>query len=91
MPAIKLINSERLNLEKRHKKEHERKFADRIKSILFLDEGWSYEQIAKALLLDLLHRLGFVYKKPKVIPGKANAQKQQEFLNNELQPQITLS
>ena len=44
MPAIKLINSERLNLEKRHKKEHERKFADRIKSILFLDEGWSKDK-----------------------------------------------
>ena len=161
MPAIKLTNSACLSLEKRHKKENERKFADRIKSILFLNKGWGYEQIAEALLLDdqtvrnyeqrfldngidsllsdnhkggfsklvseqeielkehivahhyhdskalieyikatysieysntgvldLLHRLGFVYKRPKVIPGKADAQKQQEFLNNELQPAI---
>lgn len=29
----------------------------------------------------LLHRLDFTYKKPKVIPGKANYLKQKEFLN----------
>lgn len=28
----------------------------------------------------LLHRLGFAYKKPKLIPGKADSQKQAEFL-----------
>jgi len=28
----------------------------------------------------LLHRLGFVYKKPKLVPGKANAQAQKAFL-----------
>lgn len=28
----------------------------------------------------LLHRLGFVYKKPKIIPGKANQEQQAEFL-----------
>jgi len=28
----------------------------------------------------LLHRLGYVYKKPKLIPGKANAKAQQDFL-----------
>ncbi|MEI8285277.1 MAG: IS630 family transposase [bacterium] len=34
----------------------------------------------------LLHRIGFSYKKPKVIPGKANAEAQLEFLDrvNEL-------
>ena len=161
MSSIQLTKSERLDLEKLHKKEPERRFADRIKTILLLDKGWTYNQIAMILLLDdqtvrnyeqrflndgiasllsdnykggfsklsteqesglkehiivhhyhdskalveyikatygveysntgvldLLHRLGFVYKKPKVIPGKANAEKQQEFLNNELQPAI---
>jgi transposase len=29
----------------------------------------------------LLHRLGFVYKKPKIIPGKANRVKQEQFLS----------
>lgn len=161
MSSIKLTQSERLKLEKLHKQEHERRFADRIKTVLLLDKGWSYFKIAETLLLDdqtvrnyekrfleygvdgllsdnhkggfskltpeqevelkehitahhyhdskalieyikntygveysttgmvdLLHRLGFVYKKPKVIPGKADAQKQQEFLNNELRPAI---
>ncbi len=31
-------------------------------------------------LTDLLHRLGFVYKKPKVVPGKANLEAQKEFV-----------
>jgi transposase len=39
-------------LEKRHKKEHERRFADRIKTILLLDEGLTYSRIAEILLLD---------------------------------------
>lgn len=29
---------------------------------------------------NLLHRIGFSYKKPKVIPGKANAEAQEQFL-----------
>jgi transposase len=28
----------------------------------------------------LLHRLGYVYKKPKLVPGKADAEAQREFL-----------
>jgi len=32
-------------------------------------------------ITSLLHRLGFSYKKPKGVPGKANRAKQQEFLN----------
>jgi len=31
-------------------------------------------------LTDLLHREGFVYKKTKIIPGKADAKKQKEFV-----------
>lgn len=29
----------------------------------------------------LLHKLGFVYKKPKIVPGKADKNRQQEFIN----------
>jgi len=29
----------------------------------------------------LLHRLGFAYKKPKLVPGKADPEKQQQFLS----------
>jgi|SRR3989344_2867711 len=130
-----------------------RKSADRIKAILFLHEGYTYEQTAQLLMLDnitirryekqyekvgvdgliecryfgshglltqqqemgltthlkhrtyhtvkeicvyaqkhyiqsysvegmthLIHRLGFVYKKTKRIPGKLNPQKQIEFI-----------
>ena len=34
----------------------------------------------------LLKRLGFVYKKPKVVPGKANGKAQEEFLEKVLDP-----
>jgi len=38
----------------------------------------------------LLHRLGFTYKKPKVIPGKADLLKQEEFLKLYQQTQDVL-
>ena len=159
-----LTKKERELLISQHRREHERKYADRIKSIVLLDEGWSYEQIAKVLLIDhktirrnyeiyitegidelltmnysgktsflnefqqkelqkyleenifqssleickyvekkykikysskgltkLLHRLHFVYKKPKLIPGKANKEKQLAFIKkyNELKKQLS--
>ncbi|WP_211752277.1 transposase [Nitrosomonas communis] len=31
-------------------------------------------------MMQLLHRLGYVYKKPRLIPGKANAEQQREFV-----------
>jgi len=31
-------------------------------------------------MVNLLHRIGFSYKKPDVVPGKADAARQQEFL-----------
>ena len=140
-------------LEDAHHITKEKRFADKIKAVLLLNEGWSYEQIAKALLLDnttlrryfkiyqrkgldgllknlyggsesklhpeqctelkahleqitypstkpilsyvrqtfgvsytseglvhLLHRLGFVYKKSKAVPGKADPEKQKAFI-----------
>ena len=136
-----------------HKQTREKRPADRIKAVLMVHFGFTYEQIKQALLLDevtvrrykkkfeekgieglleyrytggqtrltktqeqelklylqentkrtakeavdyiektygvsfsvigvtkLLHRLGFTYKKPKVIPGKADLLKQEEFL-----------
>ncbi len=136
-----------------HKTERMRRFADRIKTILLLDSGWTYEEIAEALFLDdstvrryhqayvdqgltglvkdaykgglakltvieetelkehlaevtyastkeivayvltefdaeftiggmrhLLRRMGFSYIKPKVVPGKANPARQEEFV-----------
>lgn len=149
----KLTNEQRTELKNLHRQEHGRRFADRIKTILLLDDGWSYSQVAEILLLDdqtirnyelifsqhgisgllktdykgglaklsleqelalkahiasstysssspiiehvkktyglefsnsgmvhLLERIGFVYKKTKLVPGKADSQKQQEFI-----------
>lgn len=142
-----------ITLRLAHKGIKDKKLADRIKAILALHAGFSYEQIATLLLLDevtlrryvqkfqgqgvaglleyryhggtsrlttvqeesleqylvshtlttakevrdhilktygktytligitkLLHRLGFAYKKPKVLPGNASLVLQQEFL-----------
>ena len=140
-------------LKEAHLAAREKRHADRIKTILLLNDGWSYEEIAQALLLDdstlrryiriyeihgldglvedhyegrpsklseeqcarlkihleetlycsakailsyiqktfkvsytpqglvpLLHRLGFVYKKTKAVPGKADPEKQKAFI-----------
>jgi transposase len=139
-------------LREAHYSAFDRKHADRIKAVLFLNQGFTYGQTAKLLMLDettirsyvsqfkkggvdllvednysgsasflsvseqqeltrhlkdqtlktvkeivfyvqqkygkkyaiegmthLLHKLGFVYKKTKIIPGKLDAQKQAEF------------
>ena len=136
-----------------HKTTREKRLADRIKAVVMLHHGFTYEQIAQALFLDevtlrryvqqfqeqgidgllecryaggvssltvvqehqlttfldkntqrtakeiqehihtayrirysvigvtkLLHRLGFSYKKPKSVPGKADAKRQARFL-----------
>jgi len=148
-----LTNKERKEYRVLHKKSKEKRYADRIKSILWLDKGYSYEYIAELLMMDdtsirrwyeqfiaggieqlmqddyqgsepklsmkqqesltkhlqqhiylsakevcayvkeqykvtytvqgitdLLHRLNFTYKKPKHIPGKADAAAQQAFI-----------
>ncbi|KAG6558984.1 hypothetical protein RHABOEDO_000165 [Candidatus Rhabdochlamydia oedothoracis] len=36
-------------LKARHRHERDKRLCDRIKSILFLDEGWTYPQVAHAL------------------------------------------
>ena len=149
-----LSKSECDSLSARHRSERDKRICDRIKAILLLDNGWSYDKVAKALLLDsgtirryysiyteegkdallnlnysgkaselsqdqldqlklyveentpsnslhvvnyvkenfgveysipaiisILHKLGFVYKKPKLIPGKADPIAQKEFLD----------
>lgn len=148
-----LTKNQEGNLKRRHRKCKKRRQADRIKAVLLRNDGYSFEEIAKILLLDdstvrsyvenfekkgvddllqenwtggkgylsaiqekelkkhisdnlymttkkirryvkekygvtykergmnnLLHRLGFVYKKPKRIPGKADQEKQEAFV-----------
>lgn len=152
MPEI-LTDHQVLVLRNAHKTLKDKRLADRIKAVLSLHEGYSYEDIARILLLDevtlrryvkqfqghgiegllecrftggtaqltvtqerrlkrflavntqrtvkeivehvrvaygvtysvagatkLLHRLGFTYKKPKIVPGKADVKRQQRFL-----------
>lgn len=140
-------------LRQAHKNLRDKRLADRIKAVLMLHHGFTYDQTSQALLLDevtlrryvkqfqehgidglweyhftggqsslsgiqkqhlktflavntqrtakeivahiriayrvsyttvgvtkMLHRLGFSYKKPKIVPGKADAKRQQRFL-----------
>ena len=148
-----LTEEDIVSLRRLHRTIKDKKAADRIKAVLMLHYGFTYQEIAKALFLDettlnryvkrfrekgivgllecqyvggrtrltllqeqelklylkdnikrtakevvnyiyktygtnystigatkLLHRLGFAYKKPKIVPGKADRAKQEEFL-----------
>ena len=46
---IELENTEKEELESRHRKERDRRIADRIKAVLLNAEGWTQKQIAQAL------------------------------------------
>jgi transposase len=149
-----LTGGEYYDLRRLHKRSREKRVCDKIKAILMLDSGYTYEHIAEVLLIDdstirrwynlyedkgltglladnytgglsylipkeqevlvkhlennvyltakeicayvlkrfkveysvkgmidLLHNLGFGYKKPKHIPGKADIDAQLEFIN----------
>lgn len=145
-----LDDTERARLRIQHKHERDGRVRDRIKAVLLYDKGWSFQQIAEALLLSdeairnhieeykaskklriesggsqekfsnkqsrqleahlqehtylyvkdivvyvqitfnitytihgmrsWLQRHGFSYKKPAVVPGKANEQQQKEWI-----------
>lgn len=47
-----LSSNERENLIRRHRKERDKRVCDRIKAVLAYDDGYSYSEIAKILLLD---------------------------------------
>ena len=153
MDVFQLTVEQIVALRVLHKKQRDRKKADRIKALVLLGSGWSADQVAQALLIDettvrhwyatyknggtdelltlhyegkapslsehqqaelskhldektyltsneirhyihktygvkysptgvkeLLHRLGFSYKKPKHVPGKLDPDKQEAFL-----------
>jgi transposase len=145
-----LSDEERIKLKVQHKRERDKRIADRIKTVLLCDKGWSIPAIAEALFLsddavrehimeyreskklkpesggsieklsieqsvqleehlrshtylyvkdiiayvqtawsvaytipgmrNWLQRHGFSYKKPALVPGKANEQQQREWL-----------
>ena len=47
--------------------------------IIHVQSEYSVE-FSSSGMRDLLHRLGFTYKKPKVVPGKANFEDQMSFM-----------
>jgi transposase len=47
-----LTDTERRELRVRNRKEKDRRIADRLKPVLLADKGWTYRDIAEALLLD---------------------------------------
>lgn len=154
MKANFLTALERQEMIRAHKRTRDSRVSDRMKAILLLDQGWSYERIAQALFLDdqsirnykqlyedsglgglmnfnylgracklsdnqlaelkrhldhvthlkaesivayvhqqygvlydkkgmidLIKRLGFVYKKPKLVPGAPDEDQQRAFLD----------
>ena len=48
----KLTDKERKNLIQRHRKERDGRIRDRIKAVLAYDDGYSYSEMARILLLD---------------------------------------
>jgi DNA-binding MarR family transcriptional regulator len=48
----KLTEKEKANLVERHRQERDRRACDRIKAVLAYDDGYSYSEIARILLLD---------------------------------------
>jgi len=54
----------------------------------YIEERWGI-RYSESGVTDLLHRLGYVYKKPKLVPGKADAQAQLEFLAGYEKPKET--
>lgn len=49
--------------------------------VAYVSERWDIDY-SQSGMTDLLHRLGYVYKKPKLVPGKADAQAQKDFLES---------
>lgn len=47
--------------------------------VAYVVERWDIHY-SESGMTDLLHRLGYIYKKPKLVPGKADAQAQEAFL-----------
>ena len=49
---LTLTNRQRKELIQLHRGEQNRRFADRIKAVLLLDDGYSHLQVAQIFLLD---------------------------------------
>ena len=52
MSTFKLTSEEKVTLEQMHRSTKDRKKADRIKTVLFLNRGFSYVETSELLMLD---------------------------------------
>ncbi len=53
--------------------------------VTYISERWSIEYTISGLI-KWLHQQSFSYKKPKGVPHKANADKQDDFMENTMKP-----
>lgn len=73
----KLQAQERAQLVNRHRKERDKRICDRIKAVLAYDEGYSYSEIAKLLLLDdetIRRHIRGYFEKHKLAPENGGSQ-----------------
>src|SRR5579871_3174548 len=78
-----LTLKERENLIRRHRKERDKRVCDRIKAVLAFDDGYSYSEIAKILLLDdetIRRHIDDYFSKNKIIPENGGSESN---LNND--------
>lgn len=79
----KLTQAERSQLKASHKKSRDTRERDRIKAVLAFDEGYSYSEIARILLLDdetIRRHIDDYFSKNKIIPESGGSQ---SYLNAE--------
>jgi transposase len=72
-----LTDRQREELRKRHRRERDRRIADRIKAVLLRDKGWSYQKIAEALMLDeetVSHHVQEYQEKEKLKPENGGSE-----------------
>lgn len=73
----KLSATERKQLIYRHRKERDKRICDRIKAVLAYDDGYSYSEIAKILLLDdetISRHIDDYFTKEKLKPDNGGSQ-----------------
>lgn len=71
---LTLLQEQELKL---YLKDNTKRTAKEVVNYIYKTYGIGYSTIG---VTKLLHRLGFAYKKPKIVPGKADRTKQEEFL-----------
>lgn len=73
----RLTAQERADLQKRHKKERDGRIRDRIKAVLAYDDGYTYSEIARILLLDdetIRRHINVYFSKNKLKPENGGSQ-----------------